>query len=150
MRKRFALDSASLVVEVASNDGYLLQHFVADGIPVLGVEPAANTAEAARAKNVPTDVAFFGAETAARLAANGVAADLIAANNVLAHVPDILDFVTGFRDRPEARRHGHASNSRTSSISFSNCNSTRSTTSIIRICRSSPSSACSRRRASRL
>jgi SAM-dependent methyltransferase len=93
---RFGLDSSSLVVEVASNDGYLLQHFVASGIPVLGIEPAANVAEAARAKNVPTEVAFFGSETAKRLAAQGVAADLTVANNVLAHVPDIGDFIRGF------------------------------------------------------
>ncbi len=96
MQKRFALGPDSLVVEIASNDGYLLQHFVAEGVPVLGIEPAANTAESARAKNVATEVAFFGEETARRLAANGVAADLMAANNVLAHVPDILDFVRGF------------------------------------------------------
>ena len=96
MRQRFALREQSLVVEIASNDGYLLQHFVAEGIPVLGIEPAANTAESARAKNVPTEIAFFGEETARRLAANDVAADLMAANNVLAHVPDILDFLRGF------------------------------------------------------
>ena len=94
--ERFSLGPDSLVVEVASNDGYLLQHFVAEGVPVLGIEPAANTAESARAKNVPTEVAFFGTETAHRLASKGVAADLMAANNVLAHVPDILDFVRGF------------------------------------------------------
>lgn len=96
MIARFGLDASSLVVEVASNDGYLLQHFVAAGVPVLGIEPAANVAEAARAKNVPTEVAFFGRETARGLAARGVAADLTAANNVLAHVPDIADFIAGF------------------------------------------------------
>lgn len=93
---RFGLDHSSLVVEVASNDGYLLQHFVATRVPVLGIEPAANVAEAARAKNVPTEVAFFGSQTAKRLAAQGVAADLTVANNVLAHVPDISDFIAGF------------------------------------------------------
>jgi SAM-dependent methyltransferase len=83
-------------LEVASNDGYLLKHFVAAGVPVLGIEPAANVAEAARAKKVPTEVAFFGVETARLLVARGVAADLTAANNVLAHVPDIADFIRGF------------------------------------------------------
>ena len=96
MIARFGLGANSLVVEVASNDGYLLQHFVAAGVPVLGVEPAANVAETARAKGVPTDVAFFGADTARKLVARGIAADLTAANNVLAHVPDIGDFIRGF------------------------------------------------------
>lgn len=100
---RFGLGPQSLVVEVASNDGYLLQHFVARGVPVLGVEPAANVAEVARAKGVATEVAFFGRETARALAARGCAADLTAANNVLAHVPDIGDFVAGFAEilKPE-------------------------------------------------
>ena len=93
---RFGLDPGSQVIEVASNDGYLLQHFVSAGIPVLGVEPAANVAAAAEAIGVPTDVAFFGVATAQRLREAGHAADLIAANNVLAHVPDINDFVAGF------------------------------------------------------
>ena len=94
---RFLLGPQSLVVEIASNDGYLLQHFAAAGIPVLGVEPAANVAAAAVAKGVPTEVSFFGRATAERLAARGIRADLVAANNVLAHVPDIADFVAGFR-----------------------------------------------------
>ncbi|MFO1102255.1 MAG: class I SAM-dependent methyltransferase [Methylocystis sp.] len=98
MIERFGLGPRSLVIEVASNDGYLLQHFIARGVPVLGVEPAANVAEAARARGVPTEVAFFGKETARKLAARGVAADLTAANNVLAHVPDIGDFVAGFAE----------------------------------------------------
>jgi SAM-dependent methyltransferase len=98
MIERFGLGPQSLVIEVASNDGYLLQHFIAQGVPVLGVEPAANVAEAARAKGVPTEVAFFGKETARKLAARGLAADLTAANNVLAHVPDIGDFVAGFAE----------------------------------------------------
>ncbi len=98
MIERFGLGPQSLVVEVASNDGYLLQHFMARGVPVLGVEPAANVAETARAKGVPTEVAFFGRETARKLAARGLAADLTAANNVLAHVPDIGDFVAGFAE----------------------------------------------------
>lgn len=95
MTARFGLDSTSQVVEIASNDGYMLQYFVAAGIPVLGVEPSANTAQAAIARGVPTDISFFGLETARRLAAAGHAADLLAAKNVLAHVPDINDFAAG-------------------------------------------------------
>jgi len=97
MITRFGLGPDSLVVEVASNDGYLLQHFAATDIPVLGIEPAANTAEAARARGVPTEVMFFNDRSGCELAARGVRADLMAANNVLAHVPDIADFVAGFR-----------------------------------------------------
>lgn len=96
MIARFRLGPETLVVEIASNDGYLLQHFHAAGIPVLGVEPAANVAPVAIAKGVPTEVAFFGRATAERLARRDVRADLVAANNVLAHVPDIRDFVAGF------------------------------------------------------
>ena len=97
MIERFGLTPDSRVVEVASNDGYLLQHFMAKDIDVLGVEPTANTANAARAKGIPTEVAFFGAATGQSLAARGHQADLMAANNVLAHVPDIADFVAGFQ-----------------------------------------------------
>lgn len=97
MIRRFALGSQHKVVEVASNDGYLLQYFVARHIPVLGVEPARNVAEAAIAKGVPTEVMFFGEASAERLRQRGHMADLMAANNVLAHVPDILDFIAGFR-----------------------------------------------------
>lgn len=97
MQARFGLGPHSKVVEVASNDGYLLRAVVARGIPALGIEPAANVAAVAQANGIPTEVAFFGAETARRLAAGGHAADLMAANNVLAHVPDIHDFVEGFR-----------------------------------------------------
>jgi len=97
MAERLSLGPESLVVEIASNDGYLLQHFVAMDVPVLGIEPAANTAEAARARGVPTEVAFFNDETALALAARGLRADLMAANNVLAHVPDINGFVAGFQ-----------------------------------------------------
>jgi len=93
---RFGLGPRSLVVEIASNDGYLLQHFNNRGIPVLGIEPAAGVAAAAAKKGIPTEVAFFNVSTAQRLAAAGVQADLMAANNVLAHVPDIRDFVSGF------------------------------------------------------
>ena len=96
MRTRFGLGAGSFVVEIASNDGYLLQHFVQAGVPVLGVEPAANVAVAAEARGVPTDVAFFGVETGRRIAARGRKAVLMAANNVLAHVPDTKDFVGGF------------------------------------------------------
>ena len=84
------------MVEIASNDGYLLQHFVKMGVPVLGVEPAANVAKVAVENGVRTEVAFFGKETATRLKSQGYAADLMAANNVFAHVPDINDFIGGF------------------------------------------------------
>ena len=83
-------------MEIASNDGYLLQHFAADGVPVLGIEPAGYAASLAEERGVPSRVMFFNADTAAQLAAEGVAADIIAANNVLAHVPDIRGFVAGF------------------------------------------------------
>jgi SAM-dependent methyltransferase len=92
---RLGLGASSKVVEIASNDGYLLQHFVAMGVPVLGVEPAANVARVAIDRGVPTEVAFFGRATAERLLAAGHAADLVVANNVLAHVPDLNDFVAG-------------------------------------------------------
>ena len=95
MVERFGLGPGSLVVEVASNDGYLLQHAVARGIPCLGVEPAANVAEAARRRGVPTRVAFFGEDEARRMVADGLRADLIAANNVLAHTPHLNAFVAG-------------------------------------------------------
>ena len=93
--ERFALGAASLVVEVASNDGYLLQNFVAKGIPCLGIDPARNAAEAARRKGVETIVDFFGADLARRVARERGRADLIVANNVLAHAPDINNFVSG-------------------------------------------------------
>jgi C-methyltransferase C-terminal domain/Putative zinc binding domain/Methyltransferase domain len=94
---RFGLGGASRVVEIASNDGYLLQHFVEHGIPVLGVEPAANVAKAAVEKGIPTVVKFFGRRTSEELAAEHGRADLIVGNNVLAHVPDINDFVGGLK-----------------------------------------------------
>ena len=97
MIDRFGLGPQSLVIEVASNDGYLLQHFKARGVPVLGVEPTANTAAVAVEKGIPTEVDFFDVATGQALAARGVQADLMAGNNVLAHVPDIGDFVGGFR-----------------------------------------------------
>ena len=103
MLERFGLNGNSHVVEIASNDGYLLQYVKARGIPCTGIEPTASTARAAREKGVDTLEAFFGAEFAARLAAEGKHADLMAANNVLAHVPDINDFLKGFANllKPE-------------------------------------------------
>jgi hypothetical protein len=96
MRERYGLSANSMVVEVAANDGYLLQ-FVADaGIPCLGIEPTRSTAEAARVKGIPIVEEFFGRNLARRLAGDGKSADLMIANNVLAHVPDINDFVGGF------------------------------------------------------
>jgi SAM-dependent methyltransferase len=94
---RFRLAESSRVVELASNDGYLLQYFVRHGIPVLGVEPAANVAEVARKRGINTKVAFFGEKTARHLAEDEWSSDLIIGNNVLAHVPDINDFVEGIR-----------------------------------------------------
>lgn len=98
MADRFQLGPQSHVIEIASNDGYLLRYFKAAGIPCMGVDPAENCARAARDNHgIETRVAFFGAETASALVAEGRSADLTAANNVLAHVPDINDFVAGFR-----------------------------------------------------
>ena len=94
--KRLGLNKDSFVVEVASNDGYLLQHFQENGIPVLGIEPAANVAAKATARGVRTETLFFGQQTAAQLAGRYGRADLMVGNNVLAHVPDINDFVAGF------------------------------------------------------
>ena len=90
------LGRGNLAVEIASNDGYLLQHYVAAGVPVFGIEPAANIAAVARGKGIPTEVAFFGAGYAAGLAEKGRHADVLHANNVLAHVPDLPGFVSGF------------------------------------------------------
>lgn len=91
------INNKKLVVEIASNDGYLLQYFVTKGIPVLGIEPAANVAKSARKRGIPTKELFFGAETARELVAEGKSADLIIGNNVLAHVPNINDFLTGMK-----------------------------------------------------
>lgn len=93
--RQLNLTSRSFVVELASNDGYLLQHFLPLGVPVLGVEPAANVAEAAKAKGVPSHVDFFGRDLARKFVAEGKRADLIIGNNVLAQVPDLNDFVGG-------------------------------------------------------
>ncbi|QXQ06465.1 class I SAM-dependent methyltransferase [Sphingosinicellaceae bacterium] len=95
MVERFELNAGSRVIEIASNDGYMLQYFVERGIPVLGIEPSLNTARAAEARGVRTETVFFGTATARDLAERGEAADLIAAKNVMAHVPDINDFVAG-------------------------------------------------------
>jgi SAM-dependent methyltransferase len=97
MRDRFHLNERSLVVELASNDGYLLQYFVQDNIPVLGIEPAANVAKVAEEKKVPTLVKFFGKQLATELARQGKQADLLVGNNVLAQVPDLCDFVAGMK-----------------------------------------------------
>jgi hypothetical protein len=102
--ERFGLGPDGLVVELASNDGYLLQHVVERGIPALGIEPAANVAVAAREKGIETVVEFFGRELAARLVAEGRRADLLVANNVMAHVPDVNDFVGGME--PLLAPHG--------------------------------------------
>jgi hypothetical protein len=96
MTERFALDESSHVVEIASNDGYLLQYFHERQIPVLGIEPAANVAKVALQKGIPTLVEFFGVETAKSLAEESKA-DLLLGNNVLAHVPDLNDFVGGMK-----------------------------------------------------
>lgn len=95
--ERFQLNEQSQVVELASNDGYLLQYFIEKSIPVLGVEPATNIAKVAIAKGIPTVNEFFGQECARKLVQQGKQADLIAANNVLAHIPDINDFVGGIK-----------------------------------------------------
>jgi C-methyltransferase C-terminal domain/Putative zinc binding domain/Methyltransferase domain len=95
--ERFGLDKSSQVVEIASNDGYLLQYFVKKNIPVLGIEPTSNTAEVARQKGIESIVDFFGVRLAKELATKNVRADLLLGNNVLAHVPDIIDFTKGLK-----------------------------------------------------
>src|SRR5262245_54301699 len=97
IQQRLQLTDKSLVVELASNDGYLLQHFIEAGIPVLGIEPAVNVAEAARQKQVPTRACFFGTDTAREMAAQAEQADLLIGNNVLAQVPNLNDFVGGMK-----------------------------------------------------
>jgi len=94
---RFGLNGQSQVIEIASNDGYLLQYFVTRGIPVLGIEPSANVAKVAIKKGIPTVTKFFGEKMARRLAAEGIRADLLVGNNVLAHVPKLNDFVRGMK-----------------------------------------------------
>ena len=97
MTVRFGLNEQSQVVEIASNDGYLLQYFKAKNIPVLGIEPTANTAKVAEEKGIESMVDFFGERLASELASQNLKADLLLGNNVLAHVPDILDFVGGMQ-----------------------------------------------------
>ena len=114
MAARFNSTPQSHVIEVASNDGYLLQHFVNKGVPVLGIEPAANVAKFAVEKSVPTRVDFFGMRLAKQLREEGVSADLIAGNNVLAQVPDLNDFIAGMKIilKHKGRRHDRVSASR--------------------------------------
>ncbi len=97
MVRRFPISEASLVIEIASNDGYLLQYFAEKNIPVLGVEPAANVAQVAAKKGISSITKFFSRETAKELVAAGKRADLLLGNNVLAHVPDVNDFVEGMK-----------------------------------------------------
>ncbi len=97
MSVQLGLNDKSQVIEIASNDGYLLQNFVRMGIPALGVEPAANVAQVAMEKGIPTLIKFFGQQTAHELVAHGFQADLLIGNHVLAHVPDINDFVAGMK-----------------------------------------------------
>ena len=97
MVKKFGYNSSSFVIEIASNDGYLLQYFLEKGIPVLGVEPSGSVAEAAKQKGISTDVTFFTQEYAENLQKEGKLPDLIIGNNVLAHVPNINDFVAGLK-----------------------------------------------------
>jgi SAM-dependent methyltransferase len=97
MTARFGLNGKSQVIEIASNDGYLLQYFREKGIPVLGIEPTANTAAAAKQKGIESIIDFFGMKLAGELVKKGKKADLLLGNNVLAHVPDINDFVGGMR-----------------------------------------------------
>ena len=97
MVRRFGLNAQSRVVELASNDGYLLQYFKSQQIPVLGIEPTANTAEVAMSKGIESIVDFFGVRLAKDLAAKNIFADVLLGNNVLAHVPDIIDFVGGMK-----------------------------------------------------
>ena len=102
MCSRFEIGNGSLVIEIASNDGYLLQHFVARNVPVLGIEPAANVAAVARQKGVRSEVKFFGRKTAGEIAERYGKPDLLLGNNVLAHVPDLNDFVGGMKLLPKA------------------------------------------------
>ena len=97
MIDRFGFDSSSQVIEIASNDGYLLQFFKERDVPVLGIEPAANVARAAEEKGIDTLVQFFNPETASELGDRGVQADLLLGNNVLAHVPGLNEFVRGMK-----------------------------------------------------
>jgi len=97
MVHRFVMDASWQVIEIASNDGYLLQHFLQKGIPVLGIEPAQNVARVAEEKGIPTQAVYFNIETAKNLTSQGIKADVLIGNNVLAHVPDINDFVASLK-----------------------------------------------------
>jgi 2-polyprenyl-3-methyl-5-hydroxy-6-metoxy-1,4-benzoquinol methylase len=97
MVEKFGFNQSHQVIEIASNDGYLLQYFVQKGIPVLGIEPAANIAEVAKAKGIPSITKFFGVQTAKELVVQGMQSDLLIGNNVLAHVPDLNDFIAGMK-----------------------------------------------------
>ena len=97
MISRFGYNESSRIIEIASNDGYLLQYFLEKDIPVLGIEPTANTAEIAQKKGIESVIDFFGVRLATALALKGIKADLLLGNNVLAHVPDINDFVAGMK-----------------------------------------------------
>ena len=97
MIERFGYNASSQVIEIASNDGYLLQYFQQKGVPVLGIEPTANTAKVAIEKGIDSVVDFFGVRLASELKAKNIQADLLLGNNVLAHVPDIVDFVKGLK-----------------------------------------------------
>ena len=140
--KRLGLGPQSLVVELASNDGYLLQYFVKRGIPALGIEPAANVAKSAVERGVETLVKFFGRELAASLKAEGRQADLVIGNNVLAQVPDLNSFVAGSA-RCSSRRAPSPSSSRTCSGSSRGTSSTPSTTSTFATSRWWPPNASS-------
>ena len=107
MVARFGFDETSQVIEIASNDGYLLQFFAAKNVPVLGIEPAANVAKAAEEKGIPTLVQFFNPETATSLREQGKQADLLLGNNVLAHVPALNDFVSGMKIALKPRGNHH-------------------------------------------
>ena len=119
----------SLVVELASNDGYLLQHYMAAGVPVLGIEPVAGIAAVAQAKGIPTRAEFFGSEVARQMAGEGVRADVLHANNVLAHVPDLNGFVDGHRHAGRRRRAGRDRGALRQGPAGPRASSTRSTTS---------------------
>ena len=108
--RQLQLGPESLVVEIASNDGYLLQHFVKLGVPVLGVEPAQNIAKVARERGIRTVSEFFGAQLAERLVEEGHRADLVLANNVMAHVPDINGVLRGIKTILKPRRRFHHGN----------------------------------------
>jgi len=142
MVRRLALDESSQVIEIASNDGYLLQYFMQRGIPVLGIEPSANTAAVALGKGIPTRVEFWGERTARAVAAERQA-DLLVGKNVLGHVPDINDFVAGIKLALKAGGRSRSS-SPTCSSSSSWSSGTRSITSTSRTCRLARSSVSSR------